>query len=229
MINIFVVLWVLVSLIFMQKFIRRRLQDVPDAPENGGEAAGKQEVSGLPDVMKSAWVLAFGGFLAIAVLRSYLPDYATKVLHFPTSSQGIMLALISIVQAFLALSCFRARRFPFKPWAGLFTGGCGCIALLMLIFCSSSITAWCAAALFGVFSGVFCFNLTYHALANYTKSARYAAVNETIVGGTAVFAPVAAGLIADHTTAQMPFCLLIAILIITTAVFCKQTWRYRNF
>ncbi|MBO5689463.1 MAG: MFS transporter [Lentisphaeria bacterium] len=228
-INILVVIWVLVSLIFMQKFIRRRLQEIGDSATESADAAASASSTGLPDVMKSAWILAFGGFLAIAVLRSYLPDYATKVLHFPTSAQGIMLALVSIVQAFMALCCFRAKRFPFKPWAGLFTGGCACIALGMLIFCTSNIAAWGATALFGVFSGVFCFNLTYHALANYTKSAQYAAVNETIVGGTAVFAPIAAGLIADHTTAQMPFYMLIAILIITTGIFCKQTWQYRNF
>ena len=79
-----------------------------------------------------AFGMAFGGFLAIAVLRSYLPDFATKELHFPTSSQGIMLALVSIVQALVALCCCKAKRFPFKPWAGLFTGVCACAALTML-------------------------------------------------------------------------------------------------
>ena len=228
-INIFIVLWVLISLIFMQKFINKRLAETIPLPDPAPAAAGEVNTTGLPDVMKSAWVLAFGGFLAIAVLRSYLPDFATKELHLPTSSQGIMLALISIVQALVALCCFRARRFPFKPWAGLFTGVCACAALAILALCTTSIAAWGAATLFGIFSGVFCFNLTYHALANYTKSAQYAAVNETIVGGTAVFAPIAAGLTADYSTPQMPFYILIAILIITTTVFCKQTWQYRNF
>ena len=229
MINIFIVIWVLISLFFMQKFISRRLAETPDCQTAEANAAPAENTTGLPDVMKSAWMLAFGGFLAIAVLRSYLPDFATKELHFPTSSQGIMLALVSIVQAFVALSCCKAKRFPFKPWAGLFTGVCACAALTMLSLCTSSLAAWSATTLFGVFSGVFCFNLTYHALANYTKSAKYAAVNETIVGGTAVFAPIAAGLIADHTTAQMPFYVLIALLIITTIIYCKQTWQYRNF
>ncbi len=229
MINIFIVGWVLVSLIFMQKFINKRLAETSACQCSTTNISATGNDNSLPDVMKSAWVLAFGGFLAIAVLRSYLPDYATKALNFPTSSQGIMLALVSIVQALVALSCFKAKRFPFKPWAGLFTGVCACVALGMLSLCTSSVAAWSATTLFGVFSGVFCFNLTYHALANYTKSARYAAVNETIVGGTAVFAPIAAGLIADHTNAQMPFYVLIAILIITTMIFCKQTWKYRNF
>ena len=229
-VNICVVIWVIVSLIFMQKFINRRL-----AETSGGEAAlsnsdsNTGNATGLPDVMKAVWVLAFGGYLAIAALRCYLPDYATKELHFPTSSQGIMLSLISIVQALVALSCFKVKRFPFKPWAGLFSGASACVALAVLALCSSSLAAWGATTLFGIFSGVFCFYLTYHALANYTKSGRYAAVNETIVGSTSVFAPLAAGLIADHSTAQMPFYVLIAILIISTAIYSKQTWQYRNF
>ena len=51
----------------------------------------------------------------------------------------------------------------------------------------------------------------------------------TSCGTIAALTPIAAGLIADHTSAQMPFYVLIAILVVTTAVFCRQTWQYRKF
>ncbi len=232
MVNIAIVCAVIVTLFFMQIFIKRKLQTIQmTTAENTSvqlSSMDDQNTKKLPDVMKAAWILALGGFLAIAVLRSYLPDYATKILHLPTSSQGIMLALISIVQAFVALSCVRTRIWPFKPYVGMLSGLCAAAAMLILGCCTSAAAAWTAAALFGLFSGVFCFNITFHALANAEHSAHYASVNETIVGGTAVLAPLGAGAIADISSPQMPFYLLIAILTVCVGIFCRQTWQYRK-
>jgi len=226
-VNITLVVIVIASLFVMQKFIRRRLAETPAV--DSGKSVNTVQSSGLPDVMKSAWVLALGGFTAIAVLRSYLPSFATGTLNLPTSAQGVMLSLISLVQGAVALMCFRTRRWPFRPWGGLLTTVLAVIALVMFAMCSTAPFAWAAAMLFGVFSGIFCFNITYHALANSDKSAKYAAVNETIVGGTAVFAPIAAGMIADTAGVRMPFYCIIIILLVTGIIFTKQLWQYRKF
>ena len=225
-----ITVFVLISLVFMQKFINRRLAENDSAAAVNTEYSEKTaDTLKLPDIMKAVWVISFGGYLALAVLRSYLPDYATKVLHFPTSSQGIMLSLISFVQAFAALACIKARRWQFRPYVLAFCAVLAMISLLTVSMCSGSLAAWLAAGLFGVFSGILSFDITYHALANVDKSARYASVNETIVGSTSVLAPLAAGMLADSTTAQMPFYALIAALLIAAVIYCRMTWRYRKF
>ncbi|MBR2357635.1 MAG: MFS transporter [Lentisphaeria bacterium] len=227
MITIAIVILVMISLIFMQKFIAGRLREESQTTPDAGQC--QSNALQLPDLMKATWVLAIGGYLVIAAIRVYLPDYATKIIALPTSTQGLILALVSIVQALVALACWKVRKFPFRPWGGLATAGGAIASLLIFAFCSSGTAYMLAAVLLGCFSGIYCFNMTYHALANYTKSARYAAGNETIVGGMSVFAPIAAGVISDASTARMPFYVLAAILIITAIFYCRMTWKYRKF
>ena len=229
MITIGIVLFELVSLISMQKFIRRKLAMASTAENvSSGDQSANSNMQ-LPDIMKPVWILCIGGFLAISVLRSYLPDYATKVLALPTSAQGIALALISLVQAFVALACRSSRRWQFRPLPMFSAVLLGCAALLLAAFTTTGWAIWLAAALFGIFTGLLCFMMTYHALANADKSARYAAGNETIVGGTAVLAPLAAGAIADFMAPQTPFYLLIAAMLIAAIVYCRKIWQYRKF
>ena len=229
MITIGIVLFELVSLIGMQKFIRRKLTMTAGEENVSAAASGEVETTQLPDIMKPVWILCIGGFLAISVLRSYLPDYATKVLALPTSAQGIALALISLVQAFVALACRSSRRWQFRPLPMFSAVLLGCAALLLAAFSYNALTIWLAAALFGIFTGLLCFIMTYHALANADKSARYAAGNETIVGGTAVLAPLAAGAIADFMAPQTPFYLLIAAMLIAAIIYCRKIWQFRKF
>ena len=178
--------------------------------------------------MKSAWVLALGGYLALAALRSYLPDYATKTLHISTLDQGIMLGLLSLLQVTMAACFIKTKFWPYRPWMGCAGIGCAIITFVLILICPETLLLWAAMALFGVFSGIFCYNLTYHALANADKSARYASINETIVGATSILAPLGAGLLAGHTCITMPFYLLPVILLATGIFYCKMLWRYRN-
>lgn len=229
MITIGIVLFDLVSLISMQKFIRRKLAISATSENTPANTSSEMESTQLPDIMKAVWILCIGGFLAISVLRSYLPDYATKVLNLPTSAQGIALALISLVQAFVALACCKSQRWQFRPIPMFAAMLLGCGALLLAAFSASSWAIYLAAAMFGIFTGLLCFMMTYHALANAAKSARYAAGNETIVGGTAVLAPLAAGAIADFMAPQTPFYLLIGAMLISAVIYCRKIWQYRNF
>ena len=50
---------------------------------------------------------------------------------------------------------------------------------------------------YGVFSGSFFFGLVFHSLVHPHRSARYVAVNETIVGICGVMGPIMAGALAD--------------------------------
>lgn len=54
----------------------------------------------------------------------------------------------------------------------------------------------------------------YHSLANPEKSHRYVAVNEVIVGSTSVFAPLAAGLLADAAKKQCRLFISVRALIV---------------
>jgi len=182
----------------------------------------------MPDVMLTAWILALGGMLALTAMRSYLPDFATKELALPVSSQGIMLGVLSLTQALTALSCIKTRKWPYRPWGGSIGAAAAVAAMLTLTVAGSSVAAWAATGLFGIFSGIFCYNMTYHALANARHSARYAAVNETIVGSMSILAPLGAGFLADTTNARMPFYLLAATTTLTAVIFIRMLWQHRK-
>ena len=79
----------------------------------------------------------------------------------------------------------------------------------------------------GIFSGVFCFLATFHGLMNPTKSARYIAVNETIVGLGSMFAPLLGGVLASTGTPVIPFYFCIVALIAAAATYAKGTLRPR--
>ncbi len=234
MINIGIVLLVIGCLLLMNHFIRNRLAELPSPAREETVAAAATDpatvrAAGHPDLMLSAWILGCGGFLVLPIMRVYLPDYGTKILHFPTATLGIVIAFISFAQALTALSFIRARRWPYHPYVGGLGALCGILALLMFGL-SGSVAVWSAGAiLLGVFSGICCFNFTYHALANAEKSARYAAVNETIVGSTSVFAPLGAGLLADHTNAIMPFFAAVLAVAIAMIGHVSLTWKYRKY
>ncbi len=227
-VNIAAIIFSLGALVLMARFVRARLGTEKPSPSANAQ---EEQTSAVvhPDLMISAWVLGLGGFLVLALLRVYLPDYATKVLKFPTAAQGIIVGLISYAQAFTGLACLKTRRWPYHPWMGMLGGICGVAALVLFAFGCTIAAASIAAILCGIFSGIFCFNFTYHALANADKSAKYAAVNETIAGATSVLAPLGAGLLADHTTAVMPFLVSLAIIAVTLAGHTALTWKTRHY
>ena len=239
LLNMAIVLLVIISLFFMQVFIRKRINEENHLALSACDAEGKQlnsaataantvSESTLPDVMRSAWLLALGGYLALAVIRSYLPDYATKTLQLPTSAQGMMLGILSVLQVTAAACFIKTRYWPYRPYIG--TAGCICavMSFILILQVDHAQGIWLATGLFGIFSGIFCYNLTYHALANAAKSARYASINETIVGATSILAPLGAGFLADCAGAAMPFYCLIAILLATAFIYSCMLWRYRN-
>ncbi|MBE6379602.1 MAG: MFS transporter [Lentisphaerae bacterium] len=227
MVCVVIVSIVILTLIIMNKFIRQRLQE-ERAAQQSSDSVRQSQANTMPDVMLTAWILALGGMLALTAMRSYLPDFATKELALPVSSQGIMLGVLSLTQALTALSCIKTRKWPYRPWGGSIGAAAAVAAMLTLTVAGSSVAAWAATGLFGIFSGIFCYNMTYHALANARHSARYAAVNETIVGSMSILAPLGAGFLADTTNARMPFYLLAATTTLTAVIFIRMLWQHRK-
>ena len=114
------------------------------------------------------------------MLRTQIP-YRCGLLEMSTAQQGIILAAVSYVQAFLALSLWKSRRWMYHPFPIALAALCGITALLLFAFTESYPAYVCAGLLYGCYSGAFCFFFAYHSLANPEKSHRYVAVNEVIV------------------------------------------------
>lgn len=231
-INILLVLIVSCFVWFLHCFIRRKNADHDSVAVPHEDTAGAGEISGppeeLPDLAYLGWIVAGTGFITIAMLRTQIP-YRCNLLEMSTAQQGIILAAVSYVQAFLALSLWKSRRWMYHPLPIAVAALCGFCALLLFAFTQSYPVYLVAGLLYGCYSGGFCFFFSYHSLANPAKSHRYVAVNEVIVGITSVFAPLGAGILADATgNSASPF-LIGAVLIFLAVLYqVAATWRYRR-
>lgn len=233
-INILLVLAVTCVVWFLHCFIRRKnkageLAAGQDRKTAASESElAREEKKKLPDLAVLGWIVAGTGFITIAMLRTQIP-YRCGLLEMSTAQQGIILAAVSYVQAFLALSLWKSRRWMYHPFPIALAALCGIAALLLFAFTESYPVYVFAGLLYGCYSGAFCFFFAYHALANPEKSHRYVAVNEVIVGSTSVFSPLAAGLIADAAeNSAVPF--YIGAALIAVAMICQVSamWRWRR-
>ena len=230
-INILLVLIVSCFVYFLHRFIHKKNLGteseqavcVPLAQEKT-PGNGKP----LPDLAMLGWIVAGIGFITIAMLRTQIP-YRCNLLEMSTTQQGIILAVVSYMQAFLALSFWKSRRWMYHPFPIAIAAFCGLASLLLFALTESYPVYVLAALLYGCYSGSFCFFVAYHSLANPEKSHRYVAVNEVIVGSTSVFAPLASGLLADAMgNSAVPF-LTGGILIFLAVVYqLAVSWRYRD-
>lgn len=232
-INILLVLAVTCVVWFLHCFIRRKNTAGESAGQARETAAPKSEPEQekeekLPDLAVLGWIVAGTGFITIAMLRTQIP-YRCGLLEMSTAQQGIILAAVSYVQAFLALSLWKSRRWMYHPFPIALAALCGITALLLFAFTESYPVYVCAGLLYGCYSGAFCFFFAYHSLANPEKSHRYVAVNEVIVGSTSVFAPLAAGLLADAAkNSAVPFYIGAALIVMAMIYQISATWRWRR-
>ena len=225
-ITIGMVLFIMFCLCLMNRFIKRRLIELGETEAHSPPPEIPKEQAALPDLIIPAWTIGIFSGCVVAMMRTYLPDYCTKVLKMDTFTQGLVLALISYAQAFAGLACLRARRWQYGSW-GFGLASLGGIAAMIIFACSSSSAAYLiAAVLLGIFYGVFYFMFTFHALINPVKTARYAAGNETIVGLTATFAPISGGVLAMQTgSVCFPFWLGAALMLAAMLSFGILTIR----
>ena len=221
LITIGMVVFIMLCLVLMNRFVKQRLAELGEAKELSPPPAIPPEQKKLPDLIFATWGIGIFAGCVVAMMRTYIPDYCTRILQMDTFKQGVILALISYVQAFSGLACWKARCWQYRPWGFTLAAGCGLAAMALFAF-SSSWTAYLAGAvLLGIFYGVFYFTFTFHALINPVKTARYAAGNETIVGLTSTFAPILGGVLAIQTGyAQFPFWLCGGLILAAMLFFC---------
>lgn len=224
--TILAVLFIMRCLGFMNRHVKARLAESDDTGKETPAVPGER--TRRPDLMIAAWGLGLLSYSVIEMMRTYIPDYCTKHLILGVFEQGAVLAVIGYAQAFAALACRNARRWPYHPWVVGTAALCGAAAMSLFAFSSTFLAYLLAAGALGTFSGIFCFTLTFHALIDPAKTAKYASVNETLVGGTAMFAPLLGGALAMRVNAVFPFHLCAALLALGGVFFAAMTWRLRH-
>ncbi|MBP5181855.1 MAG: MFS transporter, partial [Lentisphaeria bacterium] len=85
-----------------------------------------------------------------------------------------------------------------------------------------------AMFIYGIFSGVFAWNMVYHAIALAPKRSRYVSVNETIVGVGGIFSPLAGGLFATPEKSGLPFLIGAGAVLLSAIFHICYTMRRRN-
>ncbi|MBO7147353.1 MAG: MFS transporter [Lentisphaeria bacterium] len=232
-ITIAMVIAVIISILFLSHFVKQKLAEeetTEKSADNIPDPAIKTDssTSGLPDLMVLVWILEFAGYTAVTMMRTYIPDHCTKVVGLTISEQGMVVGMVSLAQALTALCCWKSRRWPYRPGAVGVTGTGAIAAFALYAFCPAFGTYLLAALLLGIFSGIFCFMITFHALVNPSKTAKYVSVNETIVGATSMTAPLFGGLLADWTNAIFPFYFCGIMLLVMILLYVSRTWKYRK-
>jgi len=102
-------------------------------------------------------------------------------------------------------------------------GLAGVVSMACFRFGSSVNIFYIAAAVYGIYSGCYYFVFVYYSLIHPVKAARNAVINEIIVGGLGIPAPVVIGIIAQRTGIPpvftfFTFMALLAVIIHITAV-----------
>ena len=165
----------------------------------------------MGDLAWLGWVVCGVGALGIYAFLSLLPSVGVSF-AIPKSQVGSIVAAMYVTQALVGLSLIRGRTWMFR--AGPVTGfsvfglvglaGFGMsllpaldgIDVLGVPLRTLGLTT--SVICYGVFSGSFFFGLVFHSLVHPHRSARYVAVNETVVGLCGVAGPVMAGTLADR-------------------------------
>ncbi|MFA6569574.1 MAG: MFS transporter, partial [Victivallales bacterium] len=184
-------------------------------------AAGKPSQAGdysnTPDLAWLGWLAAGIGCISVAVVRSLFPVKAA-ILELSKTDQGLILAIVSFTQAFIGLAFIRSKFWMYKPVPVAIFSLSGLLGLLLFGLGSKSGTFYMAAFFYGIYSGMFFFYLVFHSLVHPTKSSKYVAINEAVVGITTIIGPIAGGIIADRTNSSMPFYLVAILVLVVMAV-----------
>ena len=157
------------------------------------------------------------GCLAIALIRTMGPFRGVQALGFTKDQMGIIMCLVSFFQSFAGYMLFFSRDWMYKKVNGILLNMLGIAALLGFAFCSTFAGFALSAALFGIYAGCFFFFFVFHSLVHPTRSHRYVAGNETIVGATGIVGPLLGGALITPASSQWIFiagALLVGIALI---------------
>jgi MFS family permease len=172
--------------------------------------------SNMPDLAWLGWLAAGVGCITVALVRTLFPVKAA-LLELSKTDQGIILSIVSFTQAFVGLAFIRSKFWMYKPVPVIIFSLSGLLGLLLFGLGAKAGTFYMAALFYGIYSGMFFFYLVFHSLMHPTKSSKYVATNEAVVGFTSIIGPIAGGIIADKTNSNIPF-YLVAILVLLVMV-----------
>jgi MFS family permease len=172
--------------------------------------------SNMPDLAWLGWLAAGVGCITVALVRTLFPVKAA-LLELSKTDQGIILSIVSFTQAFVGLAFIRSKFWMYKPVPVIIFSLSGLLGLLLFGLGAKTGTFYMAALFYGIYSGMFFFYLVFHSLMHPTKSSKYVATNEAVVGFTSIIGPIAGGIIADKTNSNIPF-YLVAILVLLVMV-----------
>jgi len=165
----------------------------------------------MPDLAWLQWVVTGVGCLGIYSLLALLPSVGVSF-AMPKSQIGSIIASLYVVQALVGLSLVCSRTWMFRPMPvmgftvfGLVSMVGFAVSLLPALDGAEVLTVplrtiglYASVACYGVFSGSFFFGLVFHSLVHPNRSAKYVAINETVVGICGVAGPLMAGTLADR-------------------------------
>lgn len=177
---------------------------VPEASasSNGRDNASRYAV--MPDLVWLSWTAGGVGCMTWLLLRSLFPASGIA-LNISRPDQGIVLALALGMQAITGLSLFRSRIWMYRAMPVAVFSFFGIAGLILFGWAESTPVFYGAAICYGVYSGSFFYYFVFHALSHPRRSARYVAVNETIVGLAGILGPFAGGFLADRFSLSVSY------------------------
>jgi len=213
--NIIIGFLCLFGIYFLSKMrkTRRALHDETSA------SVQKESVnySGMPDLAWLGWIGSGAGCVVIAIIRGVFPKTATEY-GVAVSGSGLALALLSFSQAFTGLFLCFSKKWMYRPLPVGAFGVCGIVSSILFGFGSGTFSYCVAAVLFGIYSGGFFFYLVFHSLVHPSKSARYIAVNEMVVGIGGTAGPFLGGVLSDNVGLGMPYYFSAALISVAVVV-----------
>ena len=204
------------------------LELVPkSSPSNDAAVEGKNsaDYSRFPDMVLMGYLVGGMGCLVIALIRTMGPFRGVQALGFTKDQMGIIMCLVSFFQSFAGYMLFFSKDWMYKRINGLLLNLAGAAALLGFAFCSSFAGFAVSAVLFGIYAGCFFFFFVFHSLVHPTKSHRYVAGNETIVGATGIVGPLLGG--AFITPASSHWIFIAGAFLVFAALAGQQLMRAR--
>ena len=184
-------------------------------------SAKTTDYSRFPDMVWMGYLVGGIGCIVISVVRTMGPFRGVKVLELSREEMGLVIAALSFVQSFVGYMLYFSRDWMYRKFPGFLLNGFGIAALLCFALCNTFTGFMIAALLFGIYSGCFFFFFVFHSLVHPTKSARYVAGNETIVGASGVIGPLLSGALITPASSHWIF---IAGAIMTAAALAGQQY-----
>lgn len=183
------------------------------------------DYSRFPDMVWMGYLVGGVGCVVIAFVRTMGPFRGVAALHLSKEEMGLVIAAVSFMQSLTGYLLYFSREWMYRKLPGILLNGCGMAALLCFAFGNNFLFFLIAALLFGIYSGSFFFFFVFHSLVHPTKSARYVAGNETIVGATGVVGPLLGG--AFITPASSHWVFIVGALFVLIALVGQQIMLHR--